>query len=142
MQTCIYTLPELTFVAGDVQELSFRLLERDKSLYNANHCEGNFAICNYSNKIGTPLVSIQPTFISGEEADYKYIFHVVIPTWDTIDLYGKYIYQLTIKDDTGRYEVPNHGIMNITRNINQPYFTTGKNNIITRKNGFIMLPNE
>lgn len=137
MQTCIYTLPELTFVGGKTQELNFRLKEMDGSLYNAKYCTANFSICNYSNKVGTPLISITPTFIAnpGESgSNIIYILHVVLPAEKTVDLCGKYIYQIVIMDDTHRVEIPNQGIMNITRNIN----IDGTEKAI-QNNGFIML---
>lgn len=131
MQTNIYTLPELTFVGGKTQEFRFHLKEKDGSMYNANYCTANFSICNYSNKVGTPIYSTIPIFLSDGER-IKHILKVVIPPEVTINLYGKYIYQITIMDDTGRIEIPNQGIMNITRNITIP---DTENAIIM--NGFI-----
>lgn len=123
MQTNIYTLPELTFVGGKTQELNFRLKEKDGSLYNARNCEANFSICNYSNKTGEPLLSIQPTFVSNDNS-IIHILHIIISPEQTVNLYGKYIYQITIKDETGRVEIPNQGILNITRNINKNYISS------------------
>lgn len=120
MQTNIYTLPELTFVGGKTQELNFNLYERNGNLFNAKYCNSNFSVCNYSNKCGTPLFSIQPIFVSGDD-NVAHILQVVIPAEQTLNLYGKYIYQITIADNTGRIEIPNQGIMNITRNINQGF---------------------
>lgn len=117
MQTCIYTLPELTFVGGKTQEMNFRLKEKDGSLYNAKYCTANFSVCNYSNKAGTPLITLTPTFISNDSR-IIHILHIILPAEKTLNLYGKYIYQIVIMDDTGKVEIPKQGIMNITRNIN------------------------
>lgn len=117
MQSKIYTLPEITFVGGKTQELNFNLKERDGSWYNANYCTVNFSACNYSNKVGEPLFSIKPVLLSNDD-NIKHILKIIIPAEKSIKLYGKYIYQITIMDDTGKIEIPNQGIMNITRNIN------------------------
>lgn len=133
MQTCIYTLPELTFVGGDTQELNFRLKLPDGSPYtDTDHCTANFAICNYSNKTGTPLVSLTPTFIPNDN-NIVHILHVVLPSETTLSLYGKYIYQITIMDSVGNSEIPNQGIMNITRNIN-----IGDTEKAIKQHGFII----
>lgn len=133
MQTCIYTLPELTFVGGETQEMKFRLKEIDGSLYNAKYCTANFSICNYSNKVGTPIITLTPTFIS-DGGKIIHILHIVLPAEKTVNLFGKYIYQIVIMDDTGRIEIPNQGIMNITRNIN-----IDETEEAIQNNGFIVL---
>lgn len=123
MQTNIYTLPELTFVGGNTQIMNFRLKEAYGSPYNAKYCTADFSICNYSNKVGVPLISIKPTFLS-DGSDVLNILHIDLSAKDTVNLYGKYIYQITITDDTGKTEIPNQGIMNITRNINIDFIPT------------------
>lgn len=133
MQTCIYTLPELTFVAGKTQEMNFRLLEKNGDLYHAKYCTANFSICNYSNKVGTPLITLTPTFLSNG-TDIMHILRVVLPAEKTVSLYGKYIYQIIIMDSTDRIEIPNQGIMNITRNIN-----IGETEDAIQNHGFIVL---
>lgn len=122
MQTKIYTLPELTFVGGQTQEMQFNLKKTDGSFYNARHCTTNFSVCNYSNKTGTPLFSLQPTLIMDGNQD-PHTLRIIIPANKTVGLYGKYIYQLTIRDTTGKVEIPNQGIMYITKNINQGFIT-------------------
>lgn len=120
MQTNIYTLPELTFVGGKTQELYFNLKTGSRGRYNADGCSVNFSICNYSNKTGTPLISLTPEIIMNEDGVAD-VVHVTIPSDNTVRLYGKYIYQLTIIDISGKVDVPNQGIMNITKNINTNY---------------------
>lgn len=120
MQTNIYTLPELTFVGGKTQEMKFTLRERDGSLFNARNCVGSFAVCNYSNKSSNPLFTITPTFTKNG-TEVIHMLNVTIPAEKTVGLYGKYIYQIIIKDDRGRVEIPNQGIMNITRNIHEDF---------------------
>ena len=44
----------------------------------------------------------------------------LLPT-DTLGLYGKYIYQITIKDIDGEVEIPNQGIFYIFHNVNESF---------------------
>lgn len=120
MQTEIYTLPELNFVGGKTQELVFNLKDKDGNPYNASGCKTDFSICNYSNKTNTPILSITPEIIVDENNILSRL-RVVIPANDTLFFYGKYIYQIIIKDISGRIEIPNQGIMNVTRNIHTDF---------------------
>lgn len=123
MQTNIYTLPELTFVGGKTQELRFNLKDTNGEPYNASGSTINFSICDYSYKTGAPILSLAPALIADENgiADSLY---VTITSEDTLNLFGKYIYQITIIDISGRVEIPNQGIMNITKNINTSFISS------------------
>lgn len=46
---------------------------------------------------------------------------VSITPEDTVDLWGKYIYQISIKDANGVVEIPNQGILYITNNIHKDF---------------------
>ena len=116
-----YTLPQISFVAGQSKTLAFNLWTISKHRYNASDCTGNFAIVNYSDKTSTPLVSKSMTFEVGEDEDIYSVATVELESSDTLDLYGKYIYQLTIKDIDGNAEIPNQGIFLITNNINKSF---------------------
>lgn len=123
MQTNIYTLPELTFVGGKTQELRFNLKDTNGEPYNVSGSTINFSICDYSYKTGAPILSLTPALIADENgiADSLY---VTITSEDTLNLFGKYIYQITIIDISGRVEIPNQGIMNITKNINTSFISS------------------
>jgi hypothetical protein len=122
IQTTIYTLPEFTFVGGKTQQLVFNLKDENGEPYNAYGCKIDFSICDYSNKTGTPCLSIAPTLLTGATGEAS-ILSVNIAAKDTVSLYGKYIYQITIIDINGKTEIPNQGIMNITRNINESFIS-------------------
>lgn len=123
MQTNIYTLPELTFVGGKTQELRFNLKDTHGEPYNASGSEVNFSICDYSYKTGAPLLSLTPTLMADENGVADLLYVTIAPE-DTLNLFGKYIYQITIIDMTGRVEIPNQGIMNITKNINTEFISS------------------
>lgn len=120
MQTNVYTLPEISFVGGETQEFNFHLKNYNGNPFDASGSSINFAICNYSNKTGTPLLSYSPTLLADEKGEASVIV-LTIPKEDTASLSGKFIYQITIVDVTGNSEIPNQGIMNIAKNIHQEY---------------------
>lgn len=123
MQTNIYTLPELTFVGGKTQELRFNLKDTDGQPYNASGATVDFSICDYSYKTGAPILSLTPTLIADENGIADMLYVTISPE-DTLNLFGKYIYQITIIDISGRVDIPNQGIMNITKNINTKFITS------------------
>lgn len=120
MQTNVYTLPEISFVGGETQEFNFHLKDYKGDPFDASGSSINFAICNYSNKTGTPLLSYTPTLLADEKGESSVVI-LNIPKEDTASLSGKFIYQITIVDVTGNSEIPNQGIMNIAKNIHQEY---------------------
>lgn len=120
MQTTVYTLPEISFVGGETQEFNFHLKNHAGDPFDASGASVNFAICNYSNKTGSPLLSYEPTLLADENGVASVIV-LAIPKEDTAMLAGKFIYQITIVDVSGNSEIPNQGIMNIAKNINQEY---------------------
>lgn len=122
MQKYIYSLPELTFVGGKTQDFYFSLVDNDGNPFDASGCTVNLSICNYSNKTGEPLISMMPRVIS-MDGNIKDTVYVNIPAKATSLLVGKYIYQLTIMDIRGKVDIPNQGIMNITKNINDGFLS-------------------
>lgn len=120
MQTTVYTLPEISFVGGATQEFNFHLKNHRGEPFNASGSTVDFAICNYSNKTGTPILSYTPTLLA-DESGVASVIVLTIPKEDTASLSGKFIYQITVVDVGGNSEIPNQGIMNIAKNIHQEY---------------------
>lgn len=120
LQTNVYTLPEISFVGGETQEFNFHLKNSSGHDFDASGAQIDFAICNYSNKTGVPLLNYTPTLLA-DETGVASVVHLVIPKGDTAELSGKFIYQITIIDISGDAEIPNQGIMNIAKNIHQDY---------------------
>lgn len=122
-----YTLPTLDFVGGSTEPLSFytyhfRNASKSKEPFDLSHCTANFALLDYVNKGNEPIVS-KPMEIQqaqGQE-DIKHILYVRLERGDTAYLEGKFIYQITIKDDVGNVEIPNKGIMYISLNIDKEF---------------------
>lgn len=120
MQNNIYTLPEVSFVGGETQEFMFYLKNKNGESFNADGATVDFSICDYSNKVGAPLLSYTPDIL-GDSQGVASVLYVVIPKSDTAKLFGKYVYQITIIDLEGDAEIPSQGIMNITKNIHQAF---------------------
>jgi len=116
----IYTMPTVMFVAGQSNTLNWRLYTRGGSPYNAKGCTGNFSVVDYSDQTGDPLISKTVGFKIGIE-EVMNVASVDLAPGDTLQLDGKYIYQLTIKDTYGEAEIPNQGFLLITHNINKGF---------------------
>lgn len=131
MRHDIYTLPEIVFVAGQSNTLRWRLFTKAGVPYNADGCTGNFAVVDYSDQTGDPLISKSLSFIvdpdaEDDESAVKNIAYVDLEPNDTVPvsgqpLHGKYIYQITIRDVDGEVEIPNQGFLQIYHNINESF---------------------
>ena len=123
MRHDVYSLPEVMFVAGQSNTLRWRLFTEQNVPFNADGCTGNFALVDYSDKYNDePLVSKPLSFVIGDDVTgAKNVATVDLLPTDTLGLYGKYIYQITIKDINGNIEIPKQGILFITNNINKSF---------------------
>lgn len=121
MRYDIYTLPQITIVAGQSKKLWFNLWTEEKMLFNADGCTGDFSVINYSDKGGETEFSKTLTFETDSDPEIYSVGIVELDTTDTIGLAGKYIYQLTIKDSNNEADIPKQGIFYIARNINEVF---------------------
>lgn len=116
----IYNLPELNFIGGDSKRIRFTLHTPVGEDFDASKCELGFAIINYANRNGIPAVLKKDIPLEYGESGVKNVVVVNLESDDTKLLYGKYIYQLTIKYNN-ETDIPGQGIMNITRNIHTSF---------------------
>ena len=49
------------------------------------------------------------------------ILFVSLPPDDTVDLFGKFVYQITIKDIDNNVDIPQQGVIYIHNNINKEF---------------------
>jgi hypothetical protein len=120
MQTTIYTLPEISMVGGATREIRFRLRTPRGLPYDADGAAADFSVCNFSNKNGFPLFSLTPEALFDENG-LQSVLAVTLTPDVTVNLCGKYVYQLTIAEPGGRAEIPNQGILFVARNIHQTF---------------------
>ena len=119
-----YTLPELNFVGGSTQELVFHcFFYKNKEPFDLSSCSANFSLVNYVNKRGEPLVSkdMKIGFTEIKEEEVCNELRVTLVPSDTVDLVGKFIYQITIRDASGDVDIPNQGLIHIINNINKEF---------------------
>lgn len=117
-----YTLPTISFVGGSTQKLSFHIYDQsDREPLDATTYTAEFSIINYVNKWGDPLIVKEMTLADiGDEGTLNVLTVTLSPT-DTVDLAGKYIYQISIKDQDENVDIPNQGILFITNNIHKSF---------------------
>ncbi len=120
---CTYTLPTINFVGGATQKLMFHTYYyQGKHPFDLSFCTAKFAIVSYNNKHTKPKVLKNMTIQNNTRPDEEpvpNILYVELEASDTVDLEGKYIYQITIQADSGDVEIPDQGIMYITNNIDR-----------------------
>jgi len=117
-----YTLPEISYVGGETQNYSFNLKTISNVAFNVTGGSVNFALISYSNKTGTPLLSKSATLAADGNGIVSIAKVTLLPT-ETKSLFGKYIYQLTIKDIENYIAIPAQGIMTVSNNINKTFIS-------------------
>ena len=120
MKNTIYTLPQDSFVAGQTREYAWRLFRESGLSFNSYGCTGAFSLLDYSHKDEDPILVKEITFIAGDNS-INNVATVTLNPQDTVELDGKYIYQLSIKDMDGNVEIPNQGILYISNNIHKSF---------------------
>lgn len=124
MKYDIYTLPQITIVGGQSKTIGFNLWTINRDMFDTNGCSGNFAVVDYSDKDGDTVVAKQMTFQSGDNPEIQNVAVVSLTPSDTLNLAGKYVYQVTIKNGDIA-DIPNQGILYIARNINTSFLDNG-----------------
>ena len=119
----MYSLPEIRFVGGSSEDLQFNLYYDDDGPkpFNIFGGEANFSIVNFINKNSTPLVSKRMEIGSNDDKMIYNIVRVSLDPDDTVDLFGKFVYQITLKDVDGNVDIPHQGIINIHNNIDKAF---------------------
>jgi len=117
----VFNLPVLQFVGGQSQTLSFNLLTTSGGIFHADGCSINFSVVSYTDRNSVPLISKSAELIADNDG-YMNTAVVELDPTETVGLYGKYIYQITVNDG-GTIEIPGQGIANIQRNINPDLIT-------------------
>jgi len=119
----MYSLPEIRFVGGSSENLQFNLYydENDPKPFNLFGGEANFSIVHFINKNSTPLVSKGMEIGMNDAETHHNVLRVSLEPADTVDLFGKFVYQITLKDIDGDIDIPHQGIINIYNNIDKGF---------------------
>lgn len=114
-----YVLPTIDFVAGETQDLAFNIyFYKSSKPYNLEDCLATFSVSSYANKSGSAIISKTMDMRPGSSGTNN-VLVVTLASKDTVDLSGKYIYQITLQDIDGDVEIPKQGILMITNNIDK-----------------------
>lgn len=115
-------LPTVSFVGGETQDFIFNVYYyKGKKPHSLSGCICDFSIVNCTNRRGVPICSKSMTVKHTEGGAFDNVLAVTLHPSETIDLEGKYIYQITLKDINGDAEIPKQGYLYITNNINKKF---------------------
>lgn len=117
-----YTLPTIDFVGGETQNFAFHVyFYKSSKPFSLSNCTANFSIVSFTNKAGVPILTKPMTFAFNDDVTVENVLKITLDPLDTVDLTGKYIYQISIRDIDGDVEIPKQGILFITNNINRNF---------------------
>ena len=93
------SLPEYHMIAGESKQFTIPIYDSYDRQIDATGMTARFAICGYINPNMEPFVTKPCTVMpwSGGLA----VLYVVLKPEDTVDLTGKFFYQITAKDTAG-----------------------------------------
>ncbi len=114
----VYNLPEISFVGGETHDLRFHLFTDTGRVFNASGAKATFSIVYSVNRTGAPVLSKAMSVIADDDGIESILAVTLLPK-ETVDLYGKYIYQITIQYMSGETDIPSQGILGITNNIDK-----------------------
>lgn len=116
-----YTLPPIEFIGGFSEDMIFNLKNEHGVPFDANGLEVDFSIISYADKLGTPVISKYATLVDDGTGAFT-ILKINFTPNESVDLYGKYIYQITFKNSTNKsVKMPLQGVLTVYRNINPSF---------------------
>ena len=117
-----YALPTIEFVGGETQSLQFHTyIYSNGSPFDLQDTTRDFSVIHFSDKTGEPILSKSMDIAVDPASGVYNTLRVKLSAAETVNLSGKYIYQITIKDASGNTEIPKQGIMYITNNIHKGF---------------------
>lgn len=115
-----YTLPTIDFIGGSTQEIECVVYAHDGIRpFDLTGCTAFFSLINYVNKAGSPLLYKEMQIEVGSNNTFNSL-RLQLSAVDTINLVGKYIYQISIHDSFGNVD-NRQGVMYINNNINRNF---------------------
>ena len=124
MECCIMpgAFCDIKLVGGESQDYEFHMYDAVTKLpFDLTGATCNFAVMNYTSRTSTPTISKAMTLDYGEDPTVLNVAKAHLDPEDTLELKGKFIYQVTIEDAGGAIEIPGQGWMYIADNINKGF---------------------
>ena len=109
-----FALPEISIVGGDHTYLDFEIFEPEGDAVDVSTMSASFAVIDYTNKFGSPQFTLKASVIEGD--DGRPLFRISLLSELTLNLFGKFIYQLAVKDYKGHTK-HEQGLILINKNI-------------------------
>lgn len=114
----VYTLPNIEFVGGGSHTFAFNIFsKRLHSPISVGGATCNFSIMRFDS--ANEILLVNKTVNVPTDAENR--ITITLSPSDTINLHGRFIYQITIKDAGGIVEPPMQGIIYIVNNINKSF---------------------
>lgn len=108
------TLPEYSMTAGESKHITIPIYNTAKKQIDASGMTARFSISDFVNIATAPLVTKNCSVIA-QEGELMAVLFVALEPEDTVDIHGKYIYQITAKDFQGSFGVL-RGVLHIAPN--------------------------
>lgn len=115
-------VPKIVEVGGGDIDIDFQLKNDDGSAFSAEGCVIRLSISDWLYRSAALLV--YEATLSADSNGIMSVASFHIPGYDTADMSGAYVYQISIKDYLGNYESPIQGKLVLLKN-NNPDNTIG-----------------
>lgn len=113
-----YQLPTIDLVGGTDRTLRFHArYYKGNRPFDLTGAKCQFSVVNFTARKGDPVISKLMDVELDEASGVHNILTVDLTKADTLNLFGKFAYQITIVDSTGATEIPQQGVLNIFKNI-------------------------
>lgn len=122
MCDCLTTLPEQHMTAGDSKNIEIQIYNRKGKPVDATGMKARISISDYVNLNMSPFVTKNCSVIPRTGEQMAVLFVSLAPA-DTLNLCGKYVYQITGKDADSDFGVMN-GILVIHPNRDKSAITS------------------
>lgn len=115
-----YSLPLIEFVGGEYKKIPFHVYHYiGRRPFDLAGCKCHFSVVNYTSQSGPVVISKEMVVDSEEDGAAANTIYVELSPDETISLFGKFVYQITIIGQDGSAEPIKQGIMNIVQNIDK-----------------------
>lgn len=109
-------VPKIVEVGGGDIDIDFQLKNDDGSAFSAEGCVIRLSISDWLYRSATLLV--YEATLSADSNGIMSVASFHVPGYDTADMSGAYVYQISIKDYLGNYESPIQGKLVLLKNNN------------------------
>lgn len=115
-----YNLPTLSFVGGSTQQFAFHTyFEENGRPLSLKGCICKFSVIESMNRTGIPVFTKNMNIVVDPDNETDNILTVELLPAETMNLFGKYVYQITIKGPEGDVDIPGQGLLYVNGNIDK-----------------------